>query len=94
LIFKIVRKCGYNTWAYELCRSAYVHTLRDSNLLTVYYLQLFKQMTQTSHSRSCIKSFLYTELSVFYGVVCVCVTMTEHAYIVIEEALTGILVLK
>jgi len=55
LIFKIVWKCGYNTGAYELCRSAYVHTLRVSNLLTVYYLQLFKQMTQTLHSRSCIK---------------------------------------
>jgi len=62
-----------------------VHTLRVSNLLTVYYVQLFKQMTQTSQSRSWLKKSFFIQNYVCSLVcVCVCVPMTKHAYIVVE----------
>jgi hypothetical protein len=87
-LLNIFWNCGNNTWAYELCHNAYVHTLQVSVLLTVYPIQLFKQMSQISHNRAYLwkNDFGYTELCSMMCV-CVCVPTTKQENVVLEQGL-------
>ena len=71
--------CDTNTWVYGLCHIAYVHTLQVCILLTAYRIQLFKQMTQTAHSRAywCKNRSVYRELCVFVGL-CLCLCLSSN----------------
>ena len=69
-LLNIIWNCGNNTWAYGICHRAYVHTLQGCILLTVYRIQLFKQMTQICTQQGAfVKTVPFTEkLCVFVGV--------------------------
>ena len=55
-----------------------MHTLQVCILLTVYHIQLFKQMTQITAGRICEKNnFGSTDLSVFHGV-CLCLCLCSN----------------
>ena len=75
-----------------------MHTLQGCILLTVYRIQLFKQMTQICTQQGAfVKTVPFTEKYVCSLVCvgdCVCLPTTKHGNIVIGVALMDLFALK